>query len=268
MFTIIASKPNNASMNIAQRLLENFVWGGTGREFDSEQIRTHKNVELVFTDTLHVFADNVGSLETDGFIFISSHKSEAGKPCLTTHPVGNWGKAELGGKDKTLVPTLPFLLKNYLQLLQRKRDGMNLAYDVSLECTHHGPFLSKPALFIEIGSGEKQWGDEKAALAVAETVMEGIDGRRDFVNCIGIGGQHYPSEFSKLVLRTDFAFGHICPKHNLEMLDAEMLAQAIKGSSAEKIVLDWKGLGKEKARILDLLSKQDLPVERVQRLLK
>ncbi|MDP6670460.1 MAG: D-aminoacyl-tRNA deacylase [archaeon] len=266
MFTVIASKPNTASINIASRLLENFDWSETGREFDGEPVRAWAkgDVELVFTDTLHVFANNVGAIETDCFVFVSSHKSESGKPSLTTHPIGNWGKAELGGKDKTLVPVLPGLMKNYLQLLQKKRDEMNLDYDVSLEATHHGPFLSKPALFIEIGSSEKQWADEKAALAVAESVMEGIIAKegKEFVNCVGLGGQHYPYEFTKLELNSEFAFGHMCAKHSLSLLDSSLLQNAIELSNAKKIVLDWKGLGTEKARIKDLAESSGLEVLR------
>jgi D-aminoacyl-tRNA deacylase len=266
MFTVIASKPNTASMNIASRLLENFDWKETGREFDGEPVRAWAKgaVELVFTDTLHVFADNVGAFETDGFVFVSSHKSEAGKPSLTTHPIGNWGKAGLGGKDKTLVPTLPGLLKNYLQLLQQKRDSMGLDYEVSLEATHHGPFLAKPALFIEIGSSEEQWADEKAALAVAESVMEGIVAKEkeEFVNCVGLGGQHYPYEFTKLELNSEFAFGHMCAKHALPLLDSSLLQKAIEFSKAKKIVLDWKGLGTEKARIKELAKATGLEVLR------
>jgi len=264
MFTIIASKPNSASMNIASRLLENFDWSETGKEFDGEPIRARGEIELAFTDTLHVFADNVGSIETDCFVFVSSHKSEAGKPSLTTHPLGNWGKAGLGGKDKKLVPAPTVLLKNYLQLLQQKRDAMALDYEVSLECTHHGPFLSKPALFIEIGSSEKQWADEKAALAVAESVIEGVGAKekQGFVNCVGLGGQHYPYEFTKLELNSEFAFGHMCAKHALPLLDSSLLQRAIEFSNAEKIVLDWKGLGTEKARIKQLAESTGLEVLR------
>ena len=266
MLTIIASKPNIASMNIASRLLENFEWSETGKEFDNEPIRSNGKVEFVFTDTLHVFANSVDVLDSDGFVFVSSHKSEAGKPSLTTHPIGNWGKAELGGKDKTLVPALPSLLKNYLNILQEKRDAMKLDYEVSLEATHHGPSLSKPALFIEIGSSEKQWKDEKAALAVAETIMEGFEKKGDFVNCVGLGGQHYPHEFTKLELNSSFAFGHMCAKHSLPLLNSSLLKQAIDLSNAEKIVLDWKGLGTEKARIKELVESTGLEVLRAKAL--
>lgn len=191
---------------------------------------------------------------------------------LTCHAIGNWGKAELGGKDKTLVPTSAFLLRNYLFGLQKQQKEKNLQFEITAEATHHGPFLSKPAVFIEVGSSEEQWRNESAALAVAETIagVTSLNCGSDVVPVIGVGGTHYCSEFSKLVLRKQFAFSHVCPEYALANFDEEMLQKAI-GCSVEKpqmIVLDWKGLGKEKARIADLLSKQPLPVERVQKLLK
>lgn len=259
-------------MNIAQRLLENFEWKETGKSFEGEPVRKQGELELVFTETLHVFADNVGSIETDCFVFISSHKSAAGKPTLTCHCVGNWGKAELGGRDRALVPTSAFLLRNYLLGLAEQQKSNSLPFEVAQECTHHGPFLAKPAVFIELGSSEAQWRDEKAALAVAETVINctSFECEKSVVPAIGIGGTHYCSEFTKLVLRKQFAFSHVCPEYNLQNLDAEMLQQAIACSveKPQKIVIDWKGLGKEKQRVLDLLSSQPLPVERVQSLLK
>jgi len=255
-------------MNIASRLLENFEWSETGKDFEGEPIRQHKNIEFAFTETLHVFADNVEPLETDLVVFISSHKSEAGKPTLSTHPIGNWGKAELGGKDKTIIPTNPGVMKKFLLGLQAKQQERELDYEISLECTHHGPLLSKPTIFIEIGSSPKEWADEKAALAVAEVVMENIRNQEKFTNCVGLGGQHYPHEFTKIELRTDYALGHMCPKHNLAKLDTELLQQAIKCSVAEKIVLDWKGLGPQKQQVKELVEATGIEVLRSKSILK
>ncbi len=51
---------------------------------------------------------------------------------------------------------------------------MKLDYEVSYECTHHGPSLNVPAMFVELGSSEKQWNDSRAAEAVAHAAMEAI----------------------------------------------------------------------------------------------
>ncbi len=257
-FAIIVSKRDIAGLIIAKKLEE--------IGFDKGKFALH------FIEEEQVFADSVNDFPEDFFVFASKHKAASGKPSLTCHPIGNWGKAELGGKDKTLVPTSAFLLRNYLLGLQRQQKEKDLPFEVTMECTHHGPFLAKPTVFIEVGSSEAQWRNESAALAVAETISKAtnLNCGSDVVPVIGLGGTHYCSEFSKLVLRKNFAFSHVCPEYALQNFDEEMLLQAVV-CSVEKpkmIVLDWKGLGKEKARVMQLLSAQQLPVARVQNLLK
>ncbi len=257
-FGIIVSKLDIAGLLIAKKLEE------TG--FDRQKFALH------FIEREQVFADEVNDFPEDFFIFASRHRAASGKPSLTCHPIGNWGKAELGGKDRELVSTSAFLLRNYLLELQQQKTANNLPFEVTLECSHHGPFLSKPTVFIEVGSSEQQWKDENAALVVAQTILKAtnLNCGSNIVPVIGLGGTHYCSEFSKLVLRKQFAFSHVCPEHALPFLNEEMLHKALAASleKSQMIVLDWKGLGKEKQRVLDLLSKQPLPVERVQRLLK
>jgi D-aminoacyl-tRNA deacylase len=191
---------------------------------------------------------------------------------LTCHAIGNWGKAELGGKDATLVLSSAFLLRNYLLELEKQKLQKNLDFEVTLECTHHGPFLSKPTVFIELGSSEEQWSNAIAAQAVAETIAKAtsLDCNSAVIPAIGVGGTHYCSEFSKLVLRKPFAFSHICPEYALQNFNEALLQQAV-ACSLEKpqlVVIDWKGLGKQKEKILSLFSNQSLPIERVQNLLK
>ncbi len=251
-FAIIVSRQDTAGLNIASFL----------------KPKLPSNMKIHFIEGNQCYADSVNEIEADAFIFASLHRSESAKPTLTAHAIGNWGKAEYGGKSNTLVPTLPFLLKNFIQLLQQKRDSTELQYEVSLESTHHGPYLTKPTVFIEIGSSPERWQDKKAAQAVAETILKGAAQQGNYTNCIGLGGQHYSQEFTKLLLRTDYAAGHICPKYALENLDATLLQQAISFSKAEKIVLDWKGLGQEKQRVMALTQKTGLPIERARSLLK
>ena len=215
------------------------------------------------------FADAANEIDADTIIFASTHKSKAGKPALTTHCIGNWSKAELGGKDRTLVPTNSFLLKNYLIALQRKKQDLQLPYEVSAECTHHGPFLSKQTVFIELGSSPKQWRDLKAAKAIADVIQESTSAEGSYKSAIALGGGHYAPEFTKLILRTEWALGHICPLYALPFFDAEMLQKAIAAThpAPEAIILDWKGLKGEKQRIKELLEEQDLPVLRARKLL-
>ena len=97
-FAVIASKQNIASMNIVSFLEGNLP----------------KSMSLHFFEEHICFIDGADSIKADAIIFASSHTSSSGKPTLSTHCIGNWSKAELGGKDRTLVPSNSFLIKNYL----------------------------------------------------------------------------------------------------------------------------------------------------------
>ncbi|MFH1225128.1 MAG: D-aminoacyl-tRNA deacylase [Candidatus Diapherotrites archaeon] len=286
MHSIIVSRTDKAGMNIAQRLIEFHGFAETNEKFLGEAIyktQNNKNphardFQLVFIKREQIFADELNSLETDFFIFASKHRSESGRPTLTAHGIGNWGEdASFGGKQRTLVPTSANLLKNYLLGLQEQKETLKnknalAGYDVMLEVTHHGPFLEKPAVFIELGSSEGQWKDETAARAVADVVMYKTFAKpaEKQIPAIGLGGGHYAQEFSKLVLRKNYALSHIVPEYALPNFDAEMLRKAIACTlePVQEIVVDWKGLGKEKARIRALLEEQELPAVDARKLLR
>ena len=68
--------------------------------------------------------------------------------------------------------------------------------------------------------------------------------------------------------RQKYAFGHICPKHNLENLNLDLLWEMIRKSGADEIVLDWKELKENKAKIVELTKITKLKINRVQNLLK
>ena len=75
--------------------------------------------------------------------------------------------------------------------------------------------------------------------------------------------------FNKVALRTDIAFSHICPKHHLDKLNENLISQSIQ-KTKEKIdfaVLDWKGLGTEKQRIVEMIQKLNLAIKRTDQIL-
>ena len=77
---------------------------------------------------------------------------------------------------------------------------MQLDYEVSYECTHHGPSLNVPTMFVELGSSPQQWSDTKAAEAVAKAAMQAIAnfGVSEEKAALGIGGTHYNQQFTKM----------------------------------------------------------------------
>ncbi len=250
-FAIIASTKDAAGINIAGQLrkLLKFPAAVGGRKADVFLV----NNELINCENID------DEIDADTFIFASKHVSEAKVHSLTVHSIGNWGAAERGGRDRSLVSCPAALMKLCLKILAAKSAAAGLDYEVVQEATHHGPYLEKPAMFIEIGSEEGRWKDETAGKVIAETIMEAI---RGFGSCeekvsafAGLGGLHYASSFRKVMLSDDVAVGYICPKNALGLLDGEMLKQAMQKSvpEAHSVILDWKGLGKEKARIVQLL---------------
>ena len=107
-------------------------------------------------------------------VFISRHSSQSGKPTLSVHTPGNFGDAELGGLPKTLSVSPASAMQNALKALMHYKEALNLDYEVSFECTHHGPSLNVPTMFVELGSSPTQWSDLKAAEAVAHSAMSAI----------------------------------------------------------------------------------------------
>jgi len=261
-FSIIVSKTDPAGLNIYSCLKENFPFKETQKVFDSNPILSFKSFDLVLIEREQVFADYVNELNSDLFIFASKHRSEQGKPCLTVHPIGNFGKAELGGKDFELVPASALVMKSLLLELIKKKEEKKLSnYEVCLEVSHHGPFLSKPALFIELGSSPDQWKDKKAAEAIAETIISSSVPAKESIVSIGIGGPHYAPNFTKLELNSSNAFSHIAPKYSLQNFSLRVLNKMLSSTiePVQEIVLDAKGLAQEKQRILSILKEQSIP---------
>ena len=256
---IIASKVDLAGTNIMAHLKQRNL---------PEYVSLHE-VEKSSIDSENIDKE----INADLFIFTTKHQSKAGTPSLSCHAPGNWNKAEAGGKEKQLCIAPAILLKeSFLKLLE---EGESFHHEITLECTHHGPYLEKPCMFIEIGSDEENWKNKEAGNLIASVVSELVSNIEDinkmqYKVAAGIGGNHYCSSFNKIIQRTDIALGHICPKHMLESLDKELILQAMKKTvpEAKFVVLDWKGLGKQKARIVKLLEELNIEYKRTDQILK
>ena len=231
MICIVASKRDIASMNIAKFLLLLEKWKDKGKLYVRE------DMVLYFIDDEHIFHDNIDEeIEKLGYsvntiVFASRHASAAKKKTLSVHAIGNFGNAEYGGKDSTLIPCNPLLMRNALHLLIEK--GLE-KYEVCYEATHHGPYLKKPCFFIEVGSTEKEWQDEKACKALAEVILE-IE-ERNYEVAIGIGGGHYAPRFTDIALEKGVAFGHIAARYAVQHLNKEMLQKMIEATPSCKRV--------------------------------
>ena len=128
----------------------------------------------------------------DFLVFACTHKSKKGNPSLCLHSAGNWRSAELGGQPGKVCPTSSYVLKYLFQKLNEyvsKDKEICKKYSITLEATHHGPLIDIPSCFIELGSGENEWGDEKAAKILAKTIMslEKFEKNNKWIPCIAVG---------------------------------------------------------------------------------
>ena len=244
MITIITSETDPASLNIKEELLKLGM----------------QNV-IILKESL-IYAESLDKkFNSDLFIFASKHSSSAGVASLSVHFPGNWNTADLGGKERLLCKASPLRMKEAFLTLNKLASQI----PVTLEATHHGPYCNKPCFFIEIGSSLEQWKDKNLGKVIAKTIQETATKKpKKYEVAICLGGPHYCNNFNKIQLETNIAVSHICPKHMLPFLDNEMLQQAIKQSEPQPkfALLDWKGLGNDKKRIIDLLEEIKFPYKR------
>ncbi|MBT3304054.1 hypothetical protein HOD14_04665 [Candidatus Woesearchaeota archaeon] len=217
------------------------------------------NMFLHEVDKDSIECENIDEeVEADLIVFATRHQSESRQASLTCHTQGNWGRAELGGKEGELgiAPAL-YLKEFYLEL---KKYSEEFEGDVTLEVTHHGPSVGNACMFVEIGSSEKEWTDKRYGKIIADCIKKVFVKKLSGKSCVLLGGGHYNSAANKIMERTEYAVGHICPKYALANLDSEMITQAIEKTIPKPslVALDWKGLGQEKERIVNLLDEMNI----------
>ena len=257
--TLVASKHDTASITMANYLMNNRGFFYTEENASCLQSKMYKNIRLYISNRSSLHLEDLDDIYPDStaFVFLSKHVSQSNIPALTCHSTGNYtNDISYGGNPRELAISYPYLQKHYLIEITKAKPTIQ-DYDIIIEATHHGPTsLKKPVMFVEIGSNERQWIDSNAASVTCNCLLNAIghSGRCKKVG-ICLGGTHYPTKFNKLLLESDFGLAAIAAKHNLESVDKYMLDQMIS-KSIEKvthIIVDWKGLGKEKNRIMGLI---------------
>jgi D-aminoacyl-tRNA deacylase len=190
---------------------------------------------------------------------------------FTAHIPGNWGNAEMGGRPRTLNIAHAPMLKKIIRMLDAENRRLGLSWPVSLEADHHGPTCDVPIIFVEIGNGEGEWKDEKAAEVVAEAVASAVapavfpeTENQAYEVVFGVGGGHYSRGFTRLMLETGLAVGHIAPKYALDGLDGEMFRQAVErnvGKVTKVAILKDETNAAQKEKIRMLAERFGLEVE-------
>jgi D-aminoacyl-tRNA deacylase len=271
LILFITSTKDTAGMNIAKSLIDHYSFEKRSETFHNSPVYTktlhNKETKLLFVNTEIVDTQFLGNLFSPSmFVFLSRHSSAKGIPTLSVHTPGNLAEAKFGGKPRAVSVSPAVAMKNALQTMAKLVDERGLDYEVSYECTHHGPSLDAPAMFVELGSSLEQWKDLKAAEVVADAAATAVADCSGCSVAVGIGGPHYNKKFTKLALSTQTAFGHMIPKYALSEVDTEMLGQCIERTfeTVDSVVLDWKGIkGEHKPKIVAALEKLGVSSEKV-----
>jgi len=271
MILIVASTKDIAGMNIAQQVLEHYGFERISEKFHENPVYLKwfhdREVRLLFVNEEPVNTQFITDFFTPRLlIFISRHSSVSGTPTLSVHTPGNLAEAKLGGVSRKISVSPASAMRDALLEMAKMKEEMKLDYQVSYECTHHGPSLDVPTMFVELGSSQKQWKDLRAAGAVAHATMAAVSKRSTYPAAMGIGGPHYSEKFTRIALNTSTAFGHIVPKYAISRADSEMIRQCVERTveNVESVILDWKGIrGADKAGLMAKLEETGVKIERV-----
>jgi len=274
LILLVASRKDPASMNIMEQVLGNYPFKPCQEQFGNAHVyvaeEARQEIRLVVLDEELVYTEKVNVFQPSPelVIFLSRHSSESAIPTLSVHTPGNLGEAKLGGIPRKVSVSPANAMRTALKAMAKMAAEKQLNYKVSYECTHHGPSLDRPAMFVELGSSPKQWSDKQAAEVVAHASMEAASsfGRNEVPAVLGIGGPHYNEKFTKIALERDVAFGHMIPKYAIHGIDEEILKQCVDRTleRVELAVLDWKGIrGEDKQRLVENLVKIGLKIQKV-----
>lgn len=222
-------------------------------------------------------------------IFPSRHSAASGNASLTLHPIGTMQVPknevpEYGGKAADCPPPNPRLAAWWREMNRVASDMED--FDLSLETTHHGPWIETPSLFIEIGSTVETWGHEEAAVVLAGIIyrglgLDGSDGLGKWNNegrvVVTLGGGHYAPRANMLGLHEGIWIGHMLATYALPFeRDESGNVSGMWGNSIRKAItstklaypggevvcsMDKKAFkGWQRQAIRDLLEELDVPL--------
>ncbi len=238
-----------ASANIAEKLMT------MGFKQKGEREWQYGNAKLI--DTLApTVLDVPTNFKTDYLLVLSSHKAKEDRRMLTVHVPGNWDSADFGGSQRTLNNAYASKMTSLIKELYKHNQETGLNFEVVFEVDHHGPTCNLSIIFIEIGSSENEWKNKLAGEVVAKSIVGSINETRDkkLKTIFAVGGGHYATEFTRMVLSSEFYVGHILPKYKIESLSDDTFKQAIEKNVekvGEVIVLKTLNLAqKDKVKLL------------------
>ena len=221
MRVLVASRIDPASMNIRDRLLEAGNWEKTNRTFRDAPVWSRSETVLVEVAGPSIHDEQLDAdLRATGLPimdvwFLSKHAAKSGTPSLTVHPIGNHATADFGGRPHALPPACPRDMGALLRRLKHYAKEAGLPHAVTYESTHHGPWMTFPTLWVEIGSEDSWYRDPKGGAVVAAAIDDVLagGGRCAGPVLVGVGGGHYVPRATDIALAGKADFGHFLPTH-------------------------------------------------------
>ena len=235
---LLASSQDSASVNLHRAMLDLGGWSEpTTLPHGTMHQHLSRDVHLLLIEQLHIHADEIDTIHEENtdcelgeVLILSRHVSATNTPALTLHAIGIPGETphgeegQAGGRKGTVVPPSPRFASLFRGMLaEGKSRGLDEEYDLTLETTHHGPVLSTPTLYIEIGSTEQQWNSKEAGDAWACVISNnlGLDGtepvtwREGGDVMIGLGGGHYAPRHKAVLSESELWTGHLLANYAL-----------------------------------------------------
>ena len=264
------------------------------RSFASENVRMWYLPEHVLSENYldRRWFEATGERVTE-VIFPSRHSAASGQASLTLHPIGipHMPAGELGtygGIGGRAPPPNSRLAPWWRMLKQRWAEQPELSnFDLSLEVTHHGPYLDAPSLFIEVGSTEATWGHIGAAHLLATIIHDGLfepsmgpswneSEHRDSLVLVTLGGGHYAPRANVLASYDGVWLGHMLATYALPFVKqdgppggtwAQAIEEAVRSTQQAfpggtvVVYMDKKSFkGWQRQAIRDYLTAHDLPL--------
>ncbi|HRT03064.1 MAG TPA: D-aminoacyl-tRNA deacylase [Candidatus Diapherotrites archaeon] len=257
-FLLIISKADIAATTFNEQLFQNYDLKNISENYYLLKTNGINKIYVWITQKQHLYLNEKEDLDSqipnykqiNQIIFLSKHSTLTNNkpPSMLIHSIGNWGKAELGGKDHTLVKTDPILIRTLLLELKKNKYPQIKKYEIKQEATHHGPYLNKNTIFFEIGSQEIDWKNKNAVKYMLTILISNIINynrqkiktQKNWVEAVGVGGSHYCTKFNRITFdeKKQFCFGHVVANYAIQEIEKnpKLLNQAKEKSGAKIII--------------------------------
>ena len=179
----------------------------------------------------------------------SRHEMARPRPMLTTHTPGTPPSLSVAHAS----------LKSWLfrHICEERPEG----YDCELEATHHGPNTEQISVtFIEVGSTEREWSDERALRTLASALEDLTDFKPSGAPVVmSVGDLHYSLLKQEVLNGVDI--GHVIHK---DVADVDLTLRALsKHVEAPRVVVIYKKSLKGAVRrgVLDALRERGVELD-------